>query len=592
FPVIKKPKKPYISAEDYKTLISLMFRSDQFRSMCVSLPRFSHLLLMFQSPNMKKYFFILIALFPFTVKAQLSVTESNSRPLYDKKTVGEIRLTLPSSDWVNLLDSMRIYNGDGLPASVVIDGMRYEGARVRFRGDKSYAKGLKRNPMIIRLNADNIGQNHQGYSSVKLSAAVRDPSMVREMLFHEIASKYMPASQAAYTKLFVNEEYIGVFVNVEAVSKTFFDTNYGNAKGASFKAGVDFKPDNLPATCRQNIFGALEYEDNLDCYKGNFEMDSKGGWTELQELTRKLAQEPNNVHQVLDVDRTLWMLALNNVMVNLSSYSGKESVNYYLYRDGNNRFQPVHWDLNLAFGSYKNTGLGSDLNLRQLQNMDPLLHADNPYKPLISQLLKDPLNRKIYLAHIRQINEENFLNGAYEKRAQELRGMIVVPFNEDKYKTYSYDDFQRSINETVGKKSKIPGLTELMGKRMRYLKSHPELTKLPPSISEVTVKGRGKFENQKINAFHVSARADKYPLRMYIYYRFSDQDPYVVMNMSEENTPGLAAGVKAFGVQIEAKTPEAVLDYYILAENVGAADFLPASYTRQPYKVKLSELNK
>ena len=37
--------------------------------------------------------------------------------------------------------------------------------------------------------------------------------MAREMLFHEIAAKYMPSSQASYTKLFVNEEYIGVFVN-------------------------------------------------------------------------------------------------------------------------------------------------------------------------------------------------------------------------------------------------------------------------------------------------------------------------------------------------------------------------------------------
>ncbi len=531
-------------------------------------------------------------LFPTTTFAQLSVSKPVARPLFDKKTVGEIRLILPTADWVDALDSMRIYGTDALSASVVIDGLRYDGATVRFRGDKSYAKGLKRNPFSIKLNGESPAQNHQGYTSIKLSAAVRDPSMAREMLFHEIASKYMPASQAAYTKLFVNEEYIGIFVNVESVDKQFFENNFGNSRGVAFKAGVDNKPENLPATCKQNIFGSLEYEDNLDCYKGNYEIDSRGGWTELQELTRKLAQEPANVGQVLDVDRALWMLALNNVMVNLNSYSGNYSLNYYLYRDGNNRFQPIHWDLNLSFGSYKNTGSGSDLDLRALQSLDPLLHADNLYKPLVSQLLKDPLNKKVYLAHIRQINEENFLNGSYEKRAQELRGMIVVPFNDDKNKTYSYDDFQRSINETVGKKSKIPGLTELMGKRSRFLKAHPELTKLPPAVSEVTVKGRGKLEAQKLNAFYVSARADKYPLRMFLHYRFSDQDAYSIVAMSEENTPGLAAGVKAFAAQVEAKSLDAVLDYYILAENVGAAGFLPVNYTKQPYKIKLSELNK
>ncbi len=531
-------------------------------------------------------------LFPVAAFAQLSVSNTVARPLFDKKTVGEIRLTLPTSEWVDVLDSLRIYGTEALSATVVIDGLRYDGASVRFRGDKSYAKGLRRNPFSIKLNGTSPGQNHQGYASLKLSAAVRDPSMAREMLFHEIASKYMPASQAAYTKLFVNEEYIGVFVNVESVDKQFFENNYGDSRGAAFKAGVDNKPENLPTTCKQNIFGSLEYEDNLDCYKGNFELDSRGGWTELQELTRKLAQEPANASQVLDVDRVLWMLALNNVMVNLSSYSGNYSINYFLYRDGNNRFQPVHWDLNLSFGSYKNTGSGSDLDLRALQNLDPLLHADNLYKPLVSQLLKDPLNKKVYLAHIRQINEENFLNGSYEKRAQELRGMIVVPFNDDKNKTYSYDDFQRSLNATVGKKSKIPGLTELMGKRSRFLKAHPELTKLPPVVSEVTVKGRGKFESQKLNAFYISANADKYPLRMYLYYRFADQDAYIMVPMSEENVPGLAAGVKSFAAQLEAKSQEAVLDYYILAENVGAASFLPANYTKQSFKIKLSELNK
>lgn len=479
-----------------------------------------------------------------------------------------------------------------MPATVVIDGTRYEGASVRFRGDKSYAKGLKRNPFSIKLNTSNPEQNHQGYTALKLSAAVRDPSMAREMLFHEIAAKYMPSSQTAYTKLFVNDEYIGVFVNIESIDKQFFETNFGDTRGAAFKAGVDYKPENLPTTCKMNIFGSLEYEDNLDCYKGNFEINARGGWTELQELTRKLAQEPANVGQVLDVDRALWMLALNNVMVNLSSYSGNYSVNYFLYRDANNRFQPIHWDLNLAFGSYKNTGSGSDLNLKALQTLDPLLHEDNLYKPLISQLLKEPLNRKIYLAHIRQINEENFLNGSYEKRAQELRGMIVVPFNDDKYKTYSYDDFQSSLSRTVGKKSKIPGLTELMDKRARYLKLHPELTKLPPAVSDVSVKGRGKFENQKVNSFHISARADKYPLRMYLYYRFNEKEAYAVMPMSEENTPGLAAGVKAFAADVEAKSQDAVLDYYILAENVGAVDFFPANYTKQPFKIKLSELNK
>ncbi len=537
---------------------------------------------------MKKLLFTLLIIFPSLVFAQ---SGKPGRLLFDKKTIGEVRLTFPTKTWVDALDSMRVYGMGLMTASVSIDGVKYDGVGVRFRGDKSYQTGLKRNPFTIKLNHTDSSQNHQGYTSLKLSSALRDPSMVREVLYQEIAGKYMPVPQANYTKLYVNGEYTGIFVNVESVDRQFARSHFGSNNPAFFKAGVDYKPE-TPTTCKQNIYGSLEYEDNPECYKGNFESHSGEGWNQLRELTKILNTEPSKLDQVLDVDNTLWMLALNNVMVNLSSYSGNHSVNYYLVKDGNGRFQPVPWDLNLAFGSYKNTGNGSDLELKDLQNLDPLLHVGNPLKPLISKLLEDPLNKKVYLAHIRQIVEENFLNGAYEKRAQELQGMIVVPFNDDKYKAYSLDDFKRSLRETVGKKSKIPGIVELMSKRARFLKNHPELTALPSAVTDVKIQGRGKFENQKLNSFRITARADRFPKRMLLYYRLNDKQPYAMMPMNEEASTEVPSGVKEFSATVDGQNPDAVLDYYLLAENPGSIVFAPANYMGKPYKVKLSDLNK
>lgn len=558
--------------------------------MCIIAPVFKDIIFKTRQQllNMKKLLFALITILPLAAMAQGTKAV---RPLFDKKSIGEIRITLSAKNWVDALDSMRIYGMGMLNGTATVDGVKYDGVGVRFRGDKSYQMGLKRNPFTIKLNQTNTDQNHQGYTALKLSSALRDPSMVREVLFYEIAAKYMPASQACYTKLYVNEEYVGVFINIESLDKQFLQTNYGSSGNAFFKAGADYKPE-VPVTCKQNIFGSLEYEDNIECYKGNFEMNSASGWSELQELTRVLNNDPSNIHRILDVDRTLWMLALNNVMVNLSSYSGAHSINYHLYRDNNGRFQPMHWDLNLAFGSFKNTGKGSDLDLKELQNLDPLLHADNPYKPLISQLLKDPLYKKMYLSHIRQIVDENFSNGTYEKRAQELQGLIVVPFYDDKNKLYSQEDFQRSLRETVGRKSKIPGIVELMSKRARMLKAHPELTPLPSAISEVSVIGRGKFENQKVNSFHITARADRFPRRVLLYYRFTESEPYNVMPMDEEPAGNLPSGMKAYAANVDAKTADAVLTYYIVAENAGSVAFSPLNYVGKPYAVKLSDLNK
>lgn len=535
---------------------------------------------------MKKCLLPLLILLPFVGFSQATKA---TRQMFDKKTIGEIRLVLPTPKWSDALDSMRIYGMGLLSGSATVDGVRYDGVGVRFRGDKSYQLGLKRNPLTIKLNHTDPSQSHQGYSVLKLSSSLRDPSMVREMLFAEIAGKYMPSSQMGYTKLYVNDEYIGVFINVENVDAAFLKSHYGSSENAFFKAGVDY-PGTSPTGCKQNIYGSLEFEDKEECYKNNFEQIS-GNWSELQELARVLSNEPAKIEKVLDVDNTLWMLALNNVMVNLSSYSGNHSINYYLYKDGNGRFQPIHWDLNLAFGSYKNTGAGSDLELKSLQELDPLLHANNPYKPLVQMLLKDPLYRKMYLSHIRQIVDENFSNGSYEKRAQELQGMIVVPFSDDKYKTYSLDDFKRSLRETVGKKSRIPGIVELMSRRSKYLKTHPDLVALPPTISEINVQGRGKFENQKLNAFRITARADRFPKRMIVYYRFDSSKPYTMATMTEDSGAD-SPGNRGFSTTIEAPASDAILDYYLVVENAGTVGFAPTAYTKVPYKINLGDLNK
>jgi hypothetical protein len=286
------------------------------------------------------------------------------------------------------------------------------------------------------------------------------------------------------------------------------------------------------------------------------------------------------------------MLALNNVLVNLNSYSGNYSQNYYLYKDDNGRFQPILWDLNLSFGSYKNIGSGSDLELKDLQRLDPLLHADNPLKPLISQLLKDPFYKKVYLAHIRQITEENIDNGWYEKRAQELQGLIVIPFSEDKNKYYTLDEFQNSLKATTGKRSKIPGIVELMSKRSKFLKNHAELTALPSTITDVKVAGRGKFENTKQTAFKITAKADRFPKKLIVHYRFSSKTPYKSITMEEEGGAEMPSGVKQFMASIESKSETEDLEYYITAENAGTVSFSPSNYTFKPLIAKISDLNK
>jgi hypothetical protein len=131
-----------------------------------------------------------------------------------------------------------------------------------------------------------------------------------------------------------------------------------------------------------------------------------------------------------------------------------------------------------------------------------------------------------------------------------------------------------------------------MSKRAAFLKTHPELVALPSLIDDVQVQGRAKFEAQPVRTFRIHCKADRYPKRMFIFYRFEAGQPFKKALLSEDATASLPAGTKAFSISIDAPSEDAELEYYLMAENAGTVQFSPLNYVQAPYKVKLSDLNK
>jgi CotH protein len=532
-------------------------------------------------------------LFAIIVFSQNLIAQESDN-FYEPHSIRSFKISFEQENWMELLDSLRLY-GDGLLiGNIEIDGAKYEDVGIRWRGSKSFVVGAKHNALHIALNYIDKNQNHQGYKKLKLSAALRDPSMVREVLGFQIARKYMPAPEANYANVSINGNLYGLFVNVEDVDEHFLENHFGSGENSFFKCTpVDSKNKIISKDCKNNLFASLEYEEKASCYPNNFEMKSDDGWDDLIELTRVLNKDVEKIESVLNVDRTLWMLAFNNVLANLSSYTGFNSQNYYLYKDDKGQFNPILWDLNLAFGSFKTVGAKSDLTLKELQRLDPLLHADNELKPLISKLLSVPLYKKIYLNHIRTIVYDNFENDWYEKEIEVLQSVIKNDLAKDVNKEYTDDEFQKSLTTTIGKRSKIPGIKELMSKRSKYLKKHPEVSVFPPTVEEVTVVGREKFSNEIVKDFKIMAKVEKRAKRVILYYRYDPGETYKEVFMADDGKSNdEEAGDKIFGVTISPSAGQEKIEYFILAENIAAVGFSPANYMYEPYTSSFEELNK
>ncbi|MBV6652878.1 MAG: CotH kinase family protein [Mameliella sp.] len=539
---------------------------------------------------MKKTTLILLSLFCFGAYATLWAQDDTS-DFYDTGTIQEISIKFEQENWRYLLDSLR-FNGDGLLfGSVEINGQQFDDIGVRYRESRSFQPGNKRNSLYLKLNFIDKEQNYKGRSRVKLSSALRDPSMVREVYGYEIARRYMPAPLANYARVMVNGEYYGLFVNVEPIDEAFLARNFGTDEGTFIRCEPNLV-ESEPKGCKSDVFGTLQFDESAKCYLHNFQLLSESGWDDLIELTYLLNKKPDEIHRVLNVDQALWMLAYNNVLANLSSYTGRYSENFYLYQDNQGRFNPIVFDLNLCFGSYKNTGVGSDLKLKDLQEMDPLLHVNNADKPLISQLLQNESYKKMYLDHIRTLVKEVFRKDQYLERVKELQALIREDFEADKNRYYTMEDFNKSLTETIGKRSRIPGLQQLMTPRTDFLKKDISLAVIPPAISEVAVTSREKFSSEKVTEFKIQATVDKFPTEVVLYYRHDSTKPFKRVEMADDgrHSDGEAED-KVFGAVVKPEAGATEIEYYIYAENARAAKFSPTRYMFEQYTATLEELN-
>ena len=115
--------------------------------------------------------------------------------------------------------------------------------------------------------------------------------------------------------------------------------------------------------------GVLQYYADTNCYKRAYEMQSSNDWTKLGNFLDTLNNYFTHIEDVMDIDRALWMMAFENVIVCLDGPINTIPHNFYLFQDNNGRFSPVLWDMNMAFGVFTN-GLPTPISNNDLQELD------------------------------------------------------------------------------------------------------------------------------------------------------------------------------------------------------------------------------
>ncbi len=459
--------------------------------------------------------------------------------LYEPTVLRTIFIDFEEADWeAELAD---FYRTDvDVPATLTVDGKKYEKVGVKFRGNTSYmmaGEGYKK-PLKLCMDLVDAKQQLYGYRNLNLLNAAEDPSMLHTILYYDIARRYTPAPKANLVKLVINGESWGLFVSTQTFDKDFVKEWFGESKGTRWKVPVNFRGD-----------GGLTYlGENVDEYKRRYEIksgDNEKAWKKLIALCRTLKETPSDqleaaLKPILDVDHLLWYLAIDNVLTNNDGIWTRAS-DFAIYLDSKGKFHIVPHDVNETFsgamggpgggpggpggfggrggrggrgggfggqGGAPGAAGGPDGGPGAMPGgpgggfagpggfggrgpqgggvaLDPLAGANDPNKAILNRLLACPALKAKYLECVRIIAKDCLDWNTLGPTVERYRALMEKELEIDTRKLYSIAAFRSAIGETA---EPAPGerrggemsIKTFAGQRREYLLAYPAIKSLVP----------------------------------------------------------------------------------------------------------------
>jgi hypothetical protein len=329
-----------------------------------------------------------------------------------------------------------------LKGNVVIDGLVLNDVGIKFKGNSSYSNPFDKKPFKIDLNEFVSGQDIDGLKKFNLNNGFKDPSFMREKIALDFYNSHgIPAPRCAYTKVYINGVYWGLYTFVEEVNKTFLDDDdrFGNKQGNLFKG---------------DPFGDLKWINSSESsYYSKYELhtnETANDWSDLVNLIDNINNSGTFFHDSLeaafDTETFIKHWAAMNMFANLDSYIGSGH-NYFIYHDTlSDKFEWISWDVNESFGNF-NMGMTAT----QMKNLS-MFFVSSPAtsRPLVQKMLNDPAYKTKLINTICEWVSGDFTNGNLDPKIDSLANAIRADVYADTKKFYSSMDFETNLTSDIG----------------------------------------------------------------------------------------------------------------------------------------------
>ncbi|MBK7094098.1 MAG: CotH kinase family protein [Saprospiraceae bacterium] len=500
-----------------------------------------------------------------------------SAGLYDKSGIRDIHINFSQPDyWTKLKNNYATETN--LAASMTVDGITYNDVGVRFRGNTSYMMIQNSDKKSFAVETDFVDpdQTLMGYKNLKFNNAHEDATFMREVLYARMAAKYTPVAKTNYIHLYINNLDWGIYPNIQSIDKTMLEEWFLSNDGARFRAtteetgipGGPGGPQWGDGTAGMNYLGAdsTKYQK----YYALKSSDIADPWKKLIEACEALSKTSSSnyadLKTMIDIDKVLWFLAVENIFTDDDSYTMKGKMDYIVYYEPETgRSTAMEYDGNTSFQT----------NAATSTNWGPFKNASNQNYPLLYKLLNIPEYRQRYLAHYRTILKETFTTENANSLIDETDKLISSVVASDPKKLYSVNQYISGLN----------GLKTFVSNRRTFLLSNSEVVLTAPVISSAS------FYNEKGVQFEMPKSGEKVFIRstvnsgtgiskVNLYYAAGLVGVFNVVQMFDDgNHNDIVAGDGVFGAEIPGFEGGTLVRYYIeaIANNTAlTAAYLPS----------------
>ncbi|MDO5845569.1 MAG: CotH kinase family protein [Methanocorpusculum sp.] len=454
---------------------------------------------------------IFTAVFMFAPSA-LGISEKATlyeAKFFDADTVNTVNITISQENWESMLANPLAEEFH--MCDVTVNGEVYTSVAVRTKGMTSLSQVASSDSdrYSFKIKADEYvsGQSFFGLDEFVLNNCYQDATYMKEFLSYEMMTGMgVPSPLYSFAAVYVNGEYWGLYLMVEAVEEDFAYRSFGSGYGELYKpesmngggAGNEMPGGNMPeqaggmnrtgmmgvpAGMIQNMtpempmdfagfnrterpegeggfgggdmggFGGsgggadLVYSDeNVSSYSQIFDNAVFDGVTKADKSrvvdALRNLNAGTDLERYVDVDEVLRYFAVNTALVNLDSYVSGLKHNYYLYESGG-RISIVPWDYNLAFGAFQSGSASDAVNFPVDTPLAAGLSASE--RPLIGSLLAVDAYAEQYHAYVREVAEKYF-GAAMAERIDYLDSLIGEYVRADPTAFYSYEEYRAGVS--------------------------------------------------------------------------------------------------------------------------------------------------